>query len=553
MSWEPSANDGRRYSRLGKYEVLVHLASGGMGAVYRALDVDLGREVALKILSPELAGKPTIIERFQREARHLAQLRHRNIVKIYEFGETQGTYFLALEFVDGMDLFDHISRKQQLDVDESLLLLTQAVQALDHLHQQRMVHRDIKPSNFLLTRENGAMLVKLTDLGLARVIDDAAFRVTRDGSTVGTIDYMAPEQARDSSLADIRSDIYSLGCTWYHMLAGRPPFADGGLAERLYKHLNVEPPDIRQFNPRVSLAQGSILRRMLAKKPEDRQQTPALLLKDLARLDSPATQDLPEAAPSPALDRTWSIDRARSGGTGPTPVSPRVFRPAPSRDTPREVPRSAADTCQLPSVSMEQRQAAAGQFERAKEVIVSGNFEYGIHLLLSCCKLDPANLVYRRILRKIERSHHKERGKLPAFLRTSATKAKLKAAKAAHEYLKALEIGEELLVRDPWERQTQITMAEAAEALGLIDLAVWILKHAWLPESADVPLGRALAGMYERNGQYREAIALWEWVRQKDPSDIEASRKSRDLAAADTIARGQYAMDAARRPDSDVG
>src|SRR5439155_17058411 len=172
-----ASGDGRRYSRLGKYEIVVHLASGGMGAVYKAVDVDLGREIALKILSPELASKPALIERFQREARHIAKLRHPNIVKIYEFGEACGTFFLALEFVDGIDLYDYIGRKGQLDVDESLIVLTQAVRALDHLHQQRMVHRDIKPSNFLLTRENGQLLVKLTDLGLARVVDDAAFRV----------------------------------------------------------------------------------------------------------------------------------------------------------------------------------------------------------------------------------------------------------------------------------------------------------------------------------------------------------------------------------------
>src|SRR5205823_10123456 len=109
----------------------------------------------LKILTPELASKPALIERFQREARHIAQLRHRNIVKIYEFGEANGTYFLALEYVDGIDLYEYITRKGQLDVEESLILLTQATRALDHLHQQRMVHRDIKPSNFLLTRENG--------------------------------------------------------------------------------------------------------------------------------------------------------------------------------------------------------------------------------------------------------------------------------------------------------------------------------------------------------------------------------------------------------------
>src|SRR5437667_2427097 len=126
MTAEPPTSDDRRYSRLGRYEILRHLASGGMGAVYKAMDVDLGREVALKILSPELASKPALIERFQREARHIAKLSHRNIVKMYEFGEASGTYFLALEFVDGIDLYDYISRKGQLDLEESLVLLTQA-------------------------------------------------------------------------------------------------------------------------------------------------------------------------------------------------------------------------------------------------------------------------------------------------------------------------------------------------------------------------------------------------------------------------------------------
>src|SRR5438552_10082175 len=302
MSAEQSG-DGRRYSRLGKYEIVVHLASGGMGAVYKAVDVDLGREIALKILSPELVGKPGLVERFQREARHIAKLRHPNIVKIYEFGEVSGTYYLALEFVDGVDLYDYIARKGQLDLEESLILLTQATRALDHLHQQNMVHRDVKPSNFLVARENGQLVVKRIDLGLARVVDESAFRVTRDGSTVGTIDYMAPEQARDSGSADIRSDIYALGCTWYHMLAGHPPFADGGLAERLYKHLNVEPTDIRQLNRQVSPSLANVLRRMLAKKPQERYQTPALLLQDLSRAQSSAAAALPEAADAPSHPR----------------------------------------------------------------------------------------------------------------------------------------------------------------------------------------------------------------------------------------------------------
>jgi serine/threonine protein kinase len=528
MTAEPPAGDGCPYSRLGKYEVVAHLASGGMAAVYKAVDVDLGRDVALKVLSPEVANKPGLIERFQREARHIAKLRHRNIVKMYEFGEANGAYFLALEFVDGIDLYDYICRKGQLEVEESVQLLTQAARALDHLHQHRMVHRDIKPSNFLLTRENGKLLVKLTDLGLARVVDEASFRVTRDGSTVGTIDYISPEQARDSAAADIRSDIYSLGCTWFHMLAGQPPFAEGGLAERLYKHLNVEPPDIRQFNPQVSPALAGVLRRLLAKKPADRYQTPALLLRDLLQEENPPAAAEP-VVPPPMHDRR------------PAPrAAPKTSPALHPRETPHEVEPSASDTSPLLSVSPEQRQAAAGQFERAKEVIAAGNFDYGIHLLLTCCKLDPANLAYRRVLRRTERARHDKRRSRLSFLTMSATRAKLKKAKLAHKHLKVLELGEELLVRNPWDNATQMAMAEAAEGLGLLDVAVWILKHAWRKESKDLTLGRALARMYEKRGRFREAIAVWEWVHRADPSDVEASRKSRDLAAADTIARGQY-------------
>src|SRR5262249_7036823 len=146
-------------------------------------------------------------------------------------------------------------------------------------------HRDIKPSNFLLIRSGRQVRVKLTDFGLARGAGDEQFRVTRDGTTVGTIDYMAPEQARDSALADVRSDIYSLGCTLYHMLAGQPPFPEGGLGERLLKHLQAELPDVRRFNPDVPDELWAVLQRMLAKEPDDRYQTPAQLLDSLVRIN----------------------------------------------------------------------------------------------------------------------------------------------------------------------------------------------------------------------------------------------------------------------------
>ena len=212
-----------------------------------------------------------------------------------------------------------------------------------------------------------------------------------------------------------------------------------------------------------------------------------------------------------------------------------------------------ADVSPLPPLSPEQRQAAAGQFERAKEVIALGNFDYGIHLLLSCCKLDPSNLTYRRILRRIGKAKPKSRGRRFTFLTSSAAKAKLKAAKATHDYLKILEMGEELLVRNPSDVGTHMAMAEAADTLGYFDLAVWLLRHATEKDAPDITVNRALARLYEKCGKYTQAIAVWELVRQADPSDTEASRKPRDLAAADTIARGQYEAEAERRqrPEAD--
>ena len=284
MSPDPSTKGPRRFVRIGKYRVTAHLATGGMGAVYKAHDTESKRDVALKVLTPELASKPIMIERFRREAKNASKLNHPNVVRVYEFGEADGCFFIAMEFVEGIDLNEYVERKGPLDPEEALGLVGQAAKALDHAHRQGIVHRDVKPSNFLLTRKKGRLVVKLTDLGLSREARAEEFRVTRAGTTVGTVDYISPEQARDSGTADIRSDLYSLGCTWHHLLTGKAPFAEGGLAERLHKHLNVDPPDVRTANPRVSRATAAVLRRLLAKRPADRYQTPAELLKDLADL-----------------------------------------------------------------------------------------------------------------------------------------------------------------------------------------------------------------------------------------------------------------------------
>jgi serine/threonine-protein kinase len=227
----------------------------------------------------DLGEKPVLLDRFRREANLAAQLRHPNIVEIYECGEHNGFNYLAMEYVDGVDLHEYVLRKKQLDHKKARAIIIQAAKALEHLHKVGIVHRDIKPSNFLITKQDGRSLVKLIDLGLARKARDNESRPM--GTTVGTVDFIAPEQARDAALADIRSDIYALGCTWYFLLAGHPPFPDGSLPQRISKHIEIEPADIRFINQGVTSSTVKVLTKMLAKNPEDRYQTPELLLRDL--------------------------------------------------------------------------------------------------------------------------------------------------------------------------------------------------------------------------------------------------------------------------------
>jgi eukaryotic-like serine/threonine-protein kinase len=281
MTTESRGQNGRRPLRIGKYDVLRHVASGGMGAVYQAFDIEAQRQVALKVLAPDMAANPKMCERFRREANAVAKLRHDNIVALYEFGEAAETYFLALEFVDGIDLLEHIRRHGKMRSELVRELLKQAVKALAHAHSQGLVHRDIKPSNFLLAEKDSQPILKLTDLGLAWDPREGEIRPARDGITLGTVDYISPEQAQDSARADVRSDIYSLGCTFYHLLTGQAPFHEGSPIERLTRHLSTLAPDIRTLAPDVPDDLVHIIQRAMRKKPEDRYQTPLDLLRDL--------------------------------------------------------------------------------------------------------------------------------------------------------------------------------------------------------------------------------------------------------------------------------
>jgi len=252
---------------VGSYRLLRPLGAGGMSSVFHAVHGETGAEVALKILPRSLAKNPTLLHRFLREARSAESLEHPSIVAIYDRGEDQGRHYLALEFVPGGDLHERVRSGGPLGVGEAIGIIRSAAEGLNYAAGQGVVHRDVKPANLLLTAEG---TVKVTDLGLALQIEEEDERVTRDGTTVGTVDYMAPEQARDSRATSLRSDLYSLGCTFYYLLSGTAPFAGGDVGSKLRRHALEAPPDISVVRPDVPPALARLIQRMMAKSPNAR-------------------------------------------------------------------------------------------------------------------------------------------------------------------------------------------------------------------------------------------------------------------------------------------
>ena len=278
----PDANIGESLQgrRLGHFELLEPIGVGGMAAVIRARDLDLNRIVALKILPPEMATDPENITRFKQEARAAAKLDHENVARVYYCGEDQGLHFIAFEFVEGENLRTLLERRGPLPVKECLRYMLQIAQGLAHAASRGVVHRDIKPSNILISPDGKA---KIVDMGLARNLDPHTVNggVTQSGVTLGTFDYISPEQALEPRQADARSDIYSLGCTFYHVLTGQPPVPEGTAAKKLHYHQYVQPIDPRHINPYIPDDLTAVLAKMMAKDPNQRFQSPESLVTQL--------------------------------------------------------------------------------------------------------------------------------------------------------------------------------------------------------------------------------------------------------------------------------
>jgi serine/threonine protein kinase len=260
-----------------RYEVLQLLGQGGMGTVYKARHKKMDRLVALKVINARLLDNPKAIERFQREAQAAAKLDHPNIVRAYDADEAGDTHFLVMEFVEGIDLAQYVEEMGPLPVTLACHFICQAAQALQHAHERGMVHRDIKPHNLMLVRprvQPGAGLVKVMDFGMARLTMEGASDsgLTGDNVLMGTLDYVAPEQAEDAHRADIRADIYSLGCTLAHLLAGRSLLAGGSVATKVAAHLSGKLP-LGELPATVPAELRMVLAKMTAREPAQRYQT----------------------------------------------------------------------------------------------------------------------------------------------------------------------------------------------------------------------------------------------------------------------------------------
>jgi serine/threonine protein kinase len=267
---------------IGAYKLVAELGTGGMGRVYKAIHAVLKKKVAVKVLSRRQAKDADVVARFRREARAAAELDHPNIVKVFEVGMDSGRHYFVMEYVAGGTVAELIRRNGKLPWRQAAEIALSVAQALDVMHEKSLVHRDIKPSNILITRDGA---VKLSDLGLVRnITDEDSERLTAPGQILGTMDYLSPEQVAGSHEVDIRSDIYSLGCTLYHMLAGEAPYIDRSVYDKLTAHLHEPLPSVTTRAPDVPEMLAHVLKRMTAKDPDKRHQKPSVLIVDLEGL-----------------------------------------------------------------------------------------------------------------------------------------------------------------------------------------------------------------------------------------------------------------------------
>jgi eukaryotic-like serine/threonine-protein kinase len=306
----------------GRYRILRKLGAGGMANVYLAEDEELGRRVAIKILNDRYANDELFIERFRREAKSAAALSHPNIVSIYDRGEAEGTYYIAMEVIEGRSLKELILTRGPLPIPQAIAYTLEILDALRFAHRHGIIHRDVKPHNILV----GGERLKVTDFGIARA---GASQMTEAGSIMGTAQYLSPEQARGAPVT-ASSDLYSVGIVLYEMLTGKVPFGGDSAIEIAMKHLNELPKPPSKIRPEIPPELDQVVLRALAKAPEDRYQTAEEFAEDLHRVEAglpvaPETSDAATAllaAPATTIGGTTQVLPEDATQVAPVPVPP---------------------------------------------------------------------------------------------------------------------------------------------------------------------------------------------------------------------------------------
>jgi tetratricopeptide (TPR) repeat protein len=259
----------------GRYQIVKMLGEGGMGAVYRAHDIELEREVAIKVIRPELARNAQVLQRFKQELILARQVTHRNIIRIFDLGQAEGMRFITMEFIEGQDVAHILAARGKLPAPEAASIIAQVARGLEAAHLEGVVHRDLKPQNIMMDAQGKASVM---DFGIARSMD--ASNMTRTGALLGTPTYMSPEQAQGVKV-DARSDLYTLGIIFYELLAGKPPFEADNPMATLVRRIQERPTPLIEVEPTVPKSLNEVVMKMLATKPEDRYQNAAEILADL--------------------------------------------------------------------------------------------------------------------------------------------------------------------------------------------------------------------------------------------------------------------------------
>jgi len=325
----------------GRYEVVKRLGAGAFGTVYKARDRELGRYVAIKTirlegLAASVASLEELLKRFRVEARNAANLKHPNIVTIYDINEVEGLCYLAMEYIDGVGLDRILSDSGKVPVGRAATLVAQVADALGYAHKHKVIHRDIKPANIMV--EAGDQ-VKLTDFGIAKATDSGE-HLTMTGSLLGTPSYMSPEQARASSELDGRSDLFALGCVFYELLTGKKAFRGDSITAVLFKVVAEEPVPIAELDPTIPEEAIRIVGKALAKAPEKRYQTGQELAEDLRALAHPGSSPTIRQSDAPGDYPTISFDATAPGTevTPPTVATPGTLASSPTVARPTTPP-----------------------------------------------------------------------------------------------------------------------------------------------------------------------------------------------------------------------